>query len=146
MRKISLAKSATATVATPAIAKAAATAKPVTTTAPAKPDKPAKPAATITRTAATVAKQATNYNSLSDRDNAYLAFYATFAKRLPTGRVTLADIVSSGARPTYNGSNKPHDAGVLVRLTKAGYIVPADAGHAFTFTAAGKALAVYTKA
>lgn len=105
---------------------------------------PAKPAANLTRTATTVARAATNFGGLSDRDAAYIAFYAAFAKR--DGTVTLAAIVASGNRPAYAGSNKPHDAGVIVRLTKAGLIKPASDGASFTFLPAGQSLAAYSTA
>jgi hypothetical protein len=114
-------------------------------TAPETP-KAAKPSGGIVRTAATVVKQLTNFGSLSDRDTAYLAFYASLAKAASDGAVTLAGIVQSGRRPEYAGSNKPHDAGVIVRLTKAGLIAPNADGHSFTFTATGKSQAAYTKA
>lgn len=96
----------------------------------------AKPSANITRTAATVAKQATNFGSLSDRDTAYLAFYKRLAAK-HGGTVTVANIVASNERPAHIGSNKPHDAGVIVRLTKAGILATAADGHSFTVTALG---------
>lgn len=106
----------------------------------------AKPSANITRTAATVVRSATNFATLSDRDSAYLAFYAGIAKAAVLGNVTLGNIVLAGTRPNYLGSNKPHDAGVIVRLTKAGLIAPNADGHSFSFTATGKTHGAYTKA
>ena len=106
----------------------------------------AKPSANITRTAATVVRQATNFAVLSDRDSAYLSFYAGLAKANATGTVTLAGIVASGNRPNYNGSNKPHDAGVIVRLTKAGLLQPGIDGHGFQFSSTGKTHGAYTAA
>jgi hypothetical protein len=127
-----------ATVAKPAApAPAPAPAAPVAT-------ETAKPSANVTRTIATVAKRATNFNGLSDRDNAYLAFYASFAKADAGGNVTVRAIAESGRKPAYNGSAKPHDAGVIVRLVKAGLIT--ETAGAFTFTERGKALAAYTSA
>lgn len=106
----------------------------------------AKPSANLTRTAATVVRHATNFAVLSDRDSAYLAFYAKLAKASVTGNVTLAGIVASGERPLYAGSNKPHDAGVIVRLTKAGLLAHAADGTGFTFSPTGKTHGEYTKA
>lgn len=129
----------------PAKQASANVAAPVIVTAPeATVTEAAKPSARIARTAATIVRQATNFGGLSDRDTAYLAFYASFAKAASNGVVTLSAIVESGRKPAYNGSAKPHDAGVIVRLTKAGLIVPTDAGHNFTFTAKAKTLAAYT--
>lgn len=127
-------------------------AKPAATTtkpAPVKPSvaaKPTGPARGVTRTIATIARHATNFDQLSDRDEAYLAFYAAFAKRASNGIVTVADIAASGRKPAYNGSSKPHDAGVINRLTKAGLIAQRDGSASFTFTANGKAHKLYTTA
>lgn len=99
----------------------------------------AKPPAHITRTAATIAKQATNFGSLSDRDTAYLGFYRRLASTLPGHVVTVAAIVACGQRPPHIGSNKPHDAGVIVRGIKAGIYAATDTtGHAFTITELGQ--------
>lgn len=106
----------------------------------------AKPSANLTRTAATVVRHATNFAVLSDRDSAYLAFYAKLAKASVTGNVTLAGIVASGERPLYAGSNKPHDAGVIVRLTKAGLLSHAADGTGFEFSPLGRTHGAYTKA
>lgn len=106
----------------------------------------AKPSSQITRTAATIVRNATNFASLSDRDTAYLAFYATLYKRCGYRPIGLIDITGSGERPAYAGSNKPHDAGVIVRLTKAGYLTPAADGRSFDFTDTAKTLAAYTTA
>lgn len=161
MRKLS--KPATSTAAKPAVAKpaarklatvkkpgatkaAAADARkpaPVTVAPVTAPATEAKPRANITRTAATIAAQRTNFGDLSDRDNAYLAFYGSLARA--TGhRTTVAAIVESGKRPDYNGSNKPHDAGVIVRLCKAGLAVTSDNGNAIAFTPKAQSLAAYT--
>lgn len=111
-------------------AKAAKTAKPVAA-------KAAKPAGHITRTAATIAKAQANFGSLSDRDTAYLGFYKRQASK-HGGTVTLADLHGSGERPSYNGSNKPHDAGVIQRLSQAALISVRDGGNAFTITERGR--------
>lgn len=125
------------------VAPSAPTVKPATTDTT---NEPRKPSGNITRTAATVARNVTAFNELSDRDSAYLAFYASLAKAAPSGVVTLADIVASGRRPTYNGSNKPHDAGVINRLRKASFIAPVSDGTSFTITDNGKSRAEYTTA
>lgn len=86
-----------------------------------KPEAVARTPAHITRTIATVARAATNYAELTERDGAYFTFY----KRLAAangGKLTVAAIVASGGKPSYTGSCKPHDAGVIVRLTKAGLL------------------------
>lgn len=105
----------------------------------------AKPSGSITRTARTVLAQRANFGGLSDRDNAYLAFFAGFAKR-DNGTVTLPAIVESKRHPVYVGSAKPHDAGVIIRLGKAGLLTTNADATSFTFTPAGKALAAYSTA
>lgn len=125
-------------------------AKPVTVSAkPAGKAKPAteaaKPSANVTRTAATIAAQACNFGNLSDRDSAYLTFYAGLAKLAANGVVTLRAIVDSGKRPNYNGSNKPHDAGVVQRLAKAGLVSIRDNGAAFVFTKAATSHAAFVR-
>ena len=101
-------------------AKLARNAKPVPVTAaklaPTKADA-TKPSGNITRTAATIAKHITAFGSVSDRDNVYIAFYAKYIKK-HGGRVTLDQLAHCGERPRCT-SNKPHDAGVAVRLSKA---------------------------
>lgn len=129
----SSAKLPTVTVAVPA-----SVAKPATTEAPAA----AKPVRGVNATARTIAAAATHFGGLSDRDTAYLTFYAGIAKR-GNGTVTVRDLATSEARPAYNGSNKPHDAGVIVRLTKAGLLNPSADGHSFTFTTAALTHAAY---
>lgn len=107
-------------------------------------NKPAKPVGSLTRTAATVVAQRTNFNSLTERDEAYIAFFASFAKlNKTTGVVTLSDIRTSGKKPTYNGSDKSFDAGVIVRLTKANVLKPTATGDGFAFTDHGKTLKPY---
>ncbi len=107
----------------------------------------AKPSGAVNRTAATIAADRTNFGgTVSDRDEAYLRFYAGLAKRATGGRVTLADIVASGKRPSYDGSNKPHDAGVINRLAKAGLVAKASDGHSFTFTKRGTEHRAYARA
>lgn len=143
-------KPAKATIAKQAAAARAtvATAAPTSTTvdntpAPAAVPAVAKPAAGITRTAATIVAQRTNFGNLSDRDTAYITFYASLAKRSVTGVVTLADIVASGQRPVYVGSNKPHDAGVINRLAKANLLTASADGTSFSFRDAAKTHAAY---
>lgn len=128
---------------------AAPASKPATAAAPVSTA--AKPVRGVARTCSTIARDATNYGgSLSDRDNAYLAFYAGFAKRASNGIVTVADIATRfrdlGAKPDYIGSCKPHDAGVIVRLTKAGIIKHVSDGTSFTFTDTGKQSKLYASA
>lgn len=147
----------------------AATSKPATTppvlgpvAGPAKPPVvPAAPSASllpvvtipagVNRTAATIAAGRCSFGgNLSERDTAYLAFYARFAKATG-GAVIVADIARTHRAdttilPAYAGSNKPHDAGVFQRLAKAGMLVIHDNGHRATFTPTGTARAEYTKA
>lgn len=128
----------------PASAKPAATAKPVVVAKPAAATgKPAKPAGNVTRTASTIAAAACNFGNLSDRDSAYMRFYAGLAASAANGVVTLRAIVDSGKRPEYSPSNKPHDAGVIQRLAKAGLLTVRDNGAAFVFTAKAKTHAAY---
>lgn len=146
MRKLNTAsKPASKPVTTKPVAPATP-AKPVAIAAPVTTDAPAKPSANITRTAACVARNRTNFGNLSDRDTAYLGFYASFAKRNGGKPVTIADIVASGREPAYAGSRKPHDAGVINRLRKAGLIAPATDGHSFTFTKLAETHAAYSSA
>lgn len=121
-----------------------ATTKPATTVSTPE-TKAAKPAAHITRTAATVAAMRAAYDTFSERDAAYLSFYAKLAKR-NNGRFTVADIVALGVRAPYAGSNKPHDAGVLERLCKAGIFATSNGGHDFLVTPLGLTHAAYAKA
>jgi hypothetical protein len=126
-------------------------AKPATPAAANKPQTTSDTATTtvprgVNRTAATIAKQATNFGgTLSERDEAYFAFWASFAKR-NNGTVTVTDIASSGRKPNYNGSAKPHDAGVAVRLAKAGIVAIHDNGHRIVFTDNGRKHKCYTTA
>lgn len=94
----------------------------------------AKPVAGIARTVRTIAARATNFGGLSDRDESYFSFYKRLAAK-HGGTVTVAQIHASGERPNYAGSNKPHDAGAIVRLCKAGLI--SEAGGAIKLTADG---------
>jgi hypothetical protein len=92
------------------------------------------------RTAATVARNATNFGgTLSDRDHAYIAFYASLAGAVGA-TVTLADIANCGRGPAYGGSAKPHDAGVINRLRKAGLLTVESDGSSFAFTPAAASL------
>lgn len=126
--------------------KVAAAAVPVQVPAPTVTPEVAKVPAGVNRTAATIAKGATNFGgTVSDRDEAYLVFWASLAKK-QGGSVTVADIAKSGRRPNYDGSNKPHDAGVAVRLQKAGLLGIEDNGHKLVFTSKAKDLAAYKSA
>jgi hypothetical protein len=131
MSKRKISKPATAK---PATAKAAPAAKPETTTATA-PRVPAN----ITRTIATVERGACNFGgTISDRDNAYFGFYKQLIAA-NGGKLTVAAIVASGRKPAYNGSAKPHDAGVIQRLGKAGLLAGTGSESApLTLTARGQ--------
>lgn len=142
----------------PALAKPAkitkpATAKPVVATAKPAVKRVAKPApaapatadaepATVrglARTVHTIAANATNFGGvLSDRDHAYIAFFASFAGAKRDGTVLVRDIISSGRTPAYGGSAKPADAGVINRLRKAGVLTVNSDADAFTFTDFGR--------
>lgn len=139
-------KRALAIAAKPVAAKPAAKLTPIV--APLATETPAvsTPSANISRTERTIAKLATNFGGLSDRDNAYIAFFARIAKRAASGIVTVRDIVADGGRPDYAGSSKPHDAGVIVRLNKAGVLASTADGASFAFTNSGKALSAYASA
>jgi len=131
------------------------TSKPTTSTKPAVAAKPtpavtpaptvARVPANITRTAATVAAQRTNFGGLTDRDNAYIAFFASVSKRTG-GAFTIADIVATAGGPVLAGftSAKKHDAGVCVRLCKAD-VLSHDSGK-LTFKPAARTLAAYANA
>lgn len=122
---------------------------PVTTGKRAKPAttepvavQPASPSRNVTRTAATIAKQLCNFGGLTDRDTAYLSFYASLGK-LTGGTVTVRAIAESGRRPDYSGSSKPHDAGVIQRLAKAGLLTVTPDGGSFTFSPAARTHAAF---
>lgn len=106
----------------------------------------AKPSGSITRTAATIVRGLCNFGGLTDRDAAYITFFATFCKRPDMPTVTLAEIRETTARPDYAGSAKAYDAGVIQRLTKAGLLKHTADGTAFEFTDAAKTHAAYSKA
>ncbi len=143
-KPVAAAKRAVATEAKAARAAVAPVTEAVSTPAPATPVVAvAKPAAGLARTARTIVANATNFGNLSDRDTAYISFYAGLAKRSVTGVVTLADIVASGQRPAYVGSNKPHDAGVINRLAKANLLTASADGTSFSFRDAAKTHAAY---
>lgn len=127
-------------------AKAAADAGRSNVAKPVKPEAaPSKPSANVNRTIATIAKQACNFGgTVSDRDSAYIAFYASLARALPGGVVTIRAIAESGRKPAYNGSAKPHDAGVVQRLHKAGIVAASPDGSSFTFTKHGQSLKAYS--
>lgn len=104
----------------------------------------------LTRDAATVEKQATNFEQYSDRDTAYLRFFGSIMRK-NNGTATLAQIHDAGkanggtkrSNPFYTGSAKATDAGAINRLIKAGYITKSDNGGKLTITATGKTQAAY---
>lgn len=123
-------------------------AKPVSAKLAAKPGKPdaaeapATPSRDISRTATTIAANRTNFGgSLSDRDNAYITFFASFVSG--NKPIAIRAIAESARGPAYNGSAKPYDAGVVNRLRKAGVISVSEAGDTFTFTKTGRSLASF---
>lgn len=130
------------------VAKAATAARAAITTPAAASTAAPKPLRGVTATARTIVANATHFGGLSDRDTCYLGFYAGIGKR-SGGTVTLdalATLAQAGTKAPYDGSNKPHDAGVIVRLTKAGLITPAADGRGFTFTKAALTHAAYASA
>lgn len=147
-RKLTTTKPAKPAIAAKPVAPVApVAAKPAVASKPAKPDAgPAKPAAHITRTAATVAAQRTNFGGLTDRDAAYLTFYGKLA-RANGGKLTVAAIAAAGPRnPHYPGSSKAHDAGVIVRFCKAGLCTTSPDGNELTFTKLATSHAAYNAA
>lgn len=130
-------------------------AKPVAKPDAGKPDADAIAAITsrgLARDAVTVARNATNFETSSDRDTAYMLFFGR-VMRANNGTATLAQIHAAGApssdgkrrsNPHYNGSAKATDAGAINRLRKAGYITVSPDGNTLTATATGKALAAYS--
>lgn len=133
----------------------AVAAAPVATVATAEPapvavavtaDKPARAPAGIARTASTIAAMRCNFGALSDRDEAYFSFYASLAKASPDGTVTVRAIAESGRAPRYTGSAKPHDAGAIQRLHKAGIIATSADGAGFTFTDGARGHKLYASA
>lgn len=124
-----------AVVAAPVVAEpVAVVAEPAPVAVAVTADKPARAPAGIARTASTIAAMRCNFGALSDRDEAYFSFYASLAKASPDGTVTVRAIAESGRAPRYTGSAKPHDAGAIQRLHKAGIIATSADGAGFTFT------------
>jgi hypothetical protein len=120
-----------------AAVKPASTSTAVPATAGTTPPAVAKPSANITRTAATVARGNTNFAEISDRDNAYFTFYKRLILAAGKAPLTVADIAKHGRNPDYTGSNKAHDAGVIVRLGKAGLLSYDTAKQAISLTPLG---------
>jgi len=97
--------------------------------------KPSKPSGdsdkrlrrSVARDIATANRGAAHYDQTSDRDEAYLALYATV-----TGNrsFTIAELAKRKINPFYGGSNKASDGGALVRAIKAGNITVTGAGLA----------------
>lgn len=113
--------------------------------------KAAKAATTrTTRDAATIARNATNFEQYSDRDTAYLRFFGTVL-RASGHTAKLSAIHDAGAdagngkrrNPFYAGSAKATDAGAVNRLRKAGYITVSPDGFTITATDAAKAAKAY---
>jgi hypothetical protein len=77
------------------------------------------------------------FGKVSNRDDAYLAMYASQADK--DGVVTLDALKKLGKNPFYGGSNKAADAGCLIRHTKAKTISSFDGGKG-CFTLAPDAL------
>lgn len=138
------------TKATPARKPRATKAKAATaTTAPAATDDSAARATArgLARDAATIDNGAANFETSSNRDAAYLAFYGDAVRKYGRDTFTLAElhaIGTPGARgkatnPRYNGSAKATDAGAITRARKAGNVTVSDNGNRITVTAAGKA-------
>lgn len=119
-----------------------------------KPDVAAIVSRGLARDAATVSRNATNFDQSSDRDTAYLLFFGR-VMRANGGKATLAQIHAAGqavagdksgkrrVNPHYTGSAKATDAGAINRLRKAGHISVSADGNTLTATATGKALAAY---
>jgi len=128
-----------------------AAAKPATA-APAKPSADAVVYRSATRDAAGVVRAATNFDTESSRDEAYLRFFASAAKR---GVATLADLHNAGVKrdgnaakrynPFYDGSAKATDVGALNRLAKAGYLTVTANGTTFTATKRATDAAAYKR-
>lgn len=128
-------------------------------TKPAKSAKPAKPAADskpadapaprgLTRDAIGIVRNATNFNELTDRDECYLEFFGSVARR-HNGTATLQQLYNAGITragekpnkryiPQFDGSAKATDVGAYNRLKKAGLLTANKAGDTFTITEHGK--------
>ena len=82
----------------------------------------------VARDIATANRGAANFEQTSDRDEAYLALYATV-----TGNrsFTIAELSKRSVNPFYSGASaKASDGGALVRAQKAGSLTVTDTGLA----------------
>lgn len=115
----------------------------------AKPSDDATVYRSATRDAAGVVRFATNFDTVSSRDDAYLRFFGA-VMRANGGSATLKQIHESGVRragekavkrynPFYDGSAKATDVGAINRGIKAGYYRASPDG--LTLTATPKAVA-----
>ena len=85
----------------------------------------------IARTAATIRGRKFPFRKLTDRDASYFEFLSDLIDR-HGGSVTLEQIADSREYPKYIGSNKSYDAGVITRLSKAGWIAISSDGRTLT--------------
>lgn len=106
-----------------------------------------------TRDASGIVRQATNFEQLSNRDDAYFAFFASVAA-LHNGTATLVQLHSAGCarddstkryNPLYAGSAKATDIGAYNRLIKAGRIRFNADGTALSVTERGESLSLYAR-
>lgn len=92
----------------------------------------------IVRDVAGIAAQRTNFGGETDRDRAYLSFFATFAGDKRDATFTLATIRESKRTPAGAfTSAKPTDVGAINRLVKNGMLT--FNGDKLTFTAKAQA-------
>lgn len=106
----------------------------------------------LTRDAAGIVRNATNFDKYSDRDTAYLRFYGS-VMRQHNHSATLAQIFAAGqpdalngkrrVNPHYTGSSKATDIGAINRLKKAGYLTASPDGNTLSATATAKTSAAY---
>lgn len=98
----------------------------------------------LTRDAAGVTAQRTNYDTYSDRDSAYLRFFGAVC-RANGGKATLAQIHAAGVtradaldrkrfNPHYLGSAKATDVGAINRQIKSGHFTKAPDGSSIVPT------------
>lgn len=156
-RKAAAAKAA----ATRAANKAAQADKPQTgqAAAPVATDKSASEqtriARGLARDAAGIERGATNFERVSNRDDAYTGFFAAVSRKLGRDTLTLAEIYAHGVtrdgkpsrNPFYTGSSKSTDVGAINRQRDAGRVTTTGTGDAMrvTLTDSAKALAVYKR-
>lgn len=102
---------------------------------------PAKPVRGLTRGAALIVRAAYPFERLSDADETYLSFFASFAKA-SGGTVTLADTLPHSP----SGITLRNNPARMLRLVKAGYFTRNADGTAFVATDAAKSHKLYTTA